>query len=407
MSDTGDEHIGARIASLRKLSGYTQREFADAAYLSLGAVRKVERSERLPTNGFLISAARALRSTVEELSGQPYRSENAADQKVHGPIQGIRTAVRRYDLPSDAYARPRPLPELKADVRMAAEYRKSAKYSRLGVLLPGLLEELTATFHLVEEERKRKAVAGLLASCYYMAHGLAFRLGYADLTGQLEDRMRWAAARADDPLMCALAEWTHSYSFSFHAFGDYDGALRVLRAARGELESDDAVRGAARVTLLGSLRLRESSIASFARDPDLTADHIREAAVLADRIPDGRDQLHYHMTFGPANVAVHDVAAHVELKQPGKAVKRAVDIRFPADMARTRQGHHFVAVARAHLDLDRREDALGYLKRARAIAPEQTRFHPIARETARMLTTTYRRTTEDLRTFTNWLGILL
>ncbi|MGV9310622.1 helix-turn-helix domain-containing protein [Streptomyces sp. NPDC003691] len=402
MPDTGDDHIGARIASLRKLSGYTQREFADVAFLSLGAVRKVEQGERLPTSGFLISAARVLRVTVEELSGQPYKGESEADRRVHAPIQGIRTAVRRYDLPSDVYARPRPMPELKADVKTASEYRKEAKYARLGMLLPGLLEELTAAVHLGEDEWTRASAARLLASCFYMAHGLAFRLGYPDLTAQLEDRMRWAAGLADDPLMRALAEWTHSYSFQ--AFGDYDGALRVLCAAREELYEDTSVTGPARTTMLGSIRLRESTIASFAQDADLTSLHITEAGRLAEQIPGGRDRLYYHMTFGPANVSVHDVAAQVELKQPGEAVRRAAAVRFPADMAATRQGHHFVAVARAHLDLDRREDALKHLKQARAIAPEQTKFHPIARETVRMLTAKCRRTTEELRAFTHWLG---
>lgn len=42
------EYIGARIASYRKLAGYTQQELAEHAHLSLGGIRKVERGERLP-----------------------------------------------------------------------------------------------------------------------------------------------------------------------------------------------------------------------------------------------------------------------------------------------------------------------------------------------------------------------
>ncbi|MFI1868900.1 helix-turn-helix domain-containing protein [Streptomyces jumonjinensis] len=403
MPDTEDERIGARIASFRKLSGYTQQQFADVAQLSLGAVRKVERGERLPTHAYLIASARVLRASVEELQGQPYKGESETEQRVHAPIQGIRRAVRRYDLPSDIYSQPRAFHLLRADVKAAAEHRKAARYARLGVLLPGLLEELTAAVHLGEGKSRRQAAAGLLASSFYMAHGLALRLGYPDLIGQLEDRMRWAANLSGDPLMSALAEWTHSYSFDTH--GDYEGGLRVLRAAREDLEGDDSVRGLARITMLGSLRLRESTIAALSQDPDLAAEHIKEAARLAKGIPDGRDRLHHHMTFGPANVRVHEVAAQVELKRPEEAVKRAAGVRFPADMARTRQGHHYVAVARAHLDLDQRDEALKYLKRARAVAPEQTRFHPVARETARMLTGKYRRATEDLRTLTHWLGV--
>ncbi|MGW4201723.1 helix-turn-helix domain-containing protein [Streptomyces sp. NPDC004726] len=402
MPDSTDEHIGARVASYRKLADYTQREFAEAAYLSLGSVRKVERGERLPTHGFLIAAARALRVSVEELSGQPYRGENPADQRVHAPIQGIRAAVRRYDLPADCHTPLRAVRELAADVRTASAYRAAAQYGRLGIMLPGLLEELAAAVQC-RTGRERRAVAGLLASSYYMAHGLAYRLGYSDLIGQLEDRLRWAADVSEDPLMRALAGWTHSYSFD--TFGDYDGGRRVLAATREELAESGAVSGHQRITLMGSLHLRESTIAALAQDSAGTEHHIAQARRLADGLPPGKDQLHYHMTFGPANVAVHDVAAAVELKHPEDAVEKAGGLRFPAGMARTRQGHHYVAVARAHFDLDRKDDALRYLQKARKAAPEQTRFHPTARETARLLTTKYRRSTEELRSLTTWLGV--
>ncbi|MFE9659221.1 helix-turn-helix domain-containing protein [Streptomyces sp. NPDC005955] len=400
-----EERVGARIASNRKLAGYTQAGLATEAHVSLGAVRKVERGERLPTHGFLIAVARALRVPVEELTGQPYRAETPTEQRTHAPVQGIRTAVRRFDLPADWYTEPRPMEELARDVQTAAAHRAAARYAQLGAVLPGLLEELTAGVHLTAG-RQRRVHARLLASAYYMAHGLAHRLGYSDLIGQLEDRMRWAAGLSGDSLMRALAEWTRSYSFD--AFGDYDGGLRVLAAARAELEGAADVAGGAelpRIALLGSLHLRESTFASLARDEAGTEHHLAEARRLGDRVPGGRDQLHYHMTFGPANVAVHDVAASVELKRPEDAVRKARGLRFPSDMARTRQGHHHVAVARAHVDLDRREDALRHLQKARRLAPELTRVHPTARETARVLTHKYRRTTEELRSLATWFGV--
>ncbi|WP_405642931.1 helix-turn-helix domain-containing protein [Streptomyces uncialis] len=397
-----EERVGARIASNRKLAGYTQNGLAAEAHVSLGAIRKVERGERLPTHGLLIAVARALRVTVEELTGQPYKGEKPSDRRTHAPVQGIRTAVRRHDLPVDWYTAPRPVHELAGDVRTAAGHRAAARYSMLGAMLPGLLEELTAGVHLTSGKRQQ-AHARLLASTYYMSHGLAYRLGYSDLIGQLEDRMRWAAGLSRDPLMRALAEWTRSYSFDM--FGDYEGGLRVLGAARAELESESPEGGSERITMLGSLHLRESTFASLARDHEGTEHHINEARKLSERVPGGRDRLHYHMTFGPANVAVHDVAASVELKRPEEAVRKAKGLRFPVDMARTRQGHHHVAVARAYVDLDRREGALKHLRRARSVAPELTRFHPTARETARLLTHKYRRSTEELRSMTTWFGV--
>ncbi|MFJ4683778.1 helix-turn-helix domain-containing protein [Streptomyces sp. NPDC091377] len=397
-----DDRIGARIASYRKLAGYTQREFAEIAYLSLGSVRKVERGERLPTHGYLIASARTLGVSVEELSGQPFRGESQPNERVHAPIQGIRAAVRHYDLPADWYSRSRSLRELTSDVRTASEHRAAARYARLGAMLPGLLEELASAVHLTTGSEK-KCAARLLASSYYMAHGLALRLGYRDLIGQLEDRMRWAADLSHDPLMRALAEWTRSYSFD--AFGDYNGGLRVLAAARQELMEAQPAPTPERLTLIGSLHLRESTIASLARNKDAMKYHIIKASGIAEELPGREDHLHYHMTFGSVNVVVHDVAALVELKRPAEAVKKAEGLQFPKGMARTRQGHHYVAVARAYLDLDRKDESLRHLKKARKIAPEQTKFHPTARETARLLTTKYRRTTEELRSMSSWFGV--
>ncbi|AEW92902.1 MULTISPECIES: helix-turn-helix domain-containing protein [Streptomycetaceae] len=402
MPESPEEHIGARIASYRKLAGYTQRELAEAAFISLGWVRKVERGERVPSHGFLTAAARTLHVSVEELTGQPYRGESRSDQRVHAPIPGIRAAVRHYDLPADWYPQPKPLRDLERDVRTAGDYRAAARYSRLGQMLPKLLEELTAAVHLSAEQERRRA-AGLLASAYYMAHSLTMRLGYPDLIGQLEDRMQWAADLSGDPLMRALAGWTRSYSFD--AFGDYSGGLKVLASAREELESDDSVRNVDQVVMVGSLHLRESSLAAFAEDADATAHHLEKATYWAKKMPRGTDELHYHMTFGPSNVGVHEVAAAVELKRPDEAVRVAKKLNFPADMARTRQGHHYVAVARAYLSLDNKDKALKYLQDARRVAPEQTKYHPIARETARVLTHKYRRTTEELRSISSWLGV--
>jgi len=226
---TDDESIGARIASYRKLAGYTQREFAEHAHLSLGNVRKVERGERLPTHGFLYTTARTLAVSVEELTGQPYRGWRRADEVVHAPIAAIRSAARAFDLPPEWRPFPRPLDQIAADVETAAAHRAAARYTRLGLVLPALLEELTAAVHHGQGEQQQRA-ARLLSSCYYMGHCLAYRLGYTDLAGQLDDRLRWAAGLSSDPLSVALASW--SRAGGFQQAREYDAGLRLLTRAR-------------------------------------------------------------------------------------------------------------------------------------------------------------------------------
>jgi transcriptional regulator with XRE-family HTH domain len=402
MTDRTDEGIGARVASFRKLAGYTQREFVEHSHLSLGGVRKVERGERLPTHGFLHTAARTLAVTAEELAGQPYRGRRRADERVHAPIAAIRTVARAFDLPPEWRAAPRPLEELAADVARAAEHRAAARYTRLGLMLPALLEELTGAVHLLGGEEHRRA-AKLLASCYYMAHCLAYRLGYSDLAALLEDRQRWAAQSSGDALSVALATW--SRAGGFQAAREYEAGLRLLERARAELTDEvGAAPVPAAVTMLGSLRLREVTLASRARDEQASAHHLAEAERLAAAVPDGVDRVYNHLTFGPVNTAVHEVAAQVELQHPEVAAGKARALRLPPSLPRTRRGHHHIDAARAFLAAGDPDRALASLRRARQVASQQTRYHPMAREAVRVLAGQYRRVGQDVRALAAWMG---
>ena len=102
--------------------GYTQRELAEHAHLSLGAIRKVERGEHLPTHGVLQSIAGVLLISVEELSGQPYRERRSDEMVQHHRLHAV---VRVYDLPTD-WRTVRPLVEIAKDVDTAAAYRAAA-----------------------------------------------------------------------------------------------------------------------------------------------------------------------------------------------------------------------------------------------------------------------------------------
>ncbi|MBE1876702.1 helix-turn-helix domain-containing protein [Myceligenerans pegani] len=402
MTGDGQEAVGSRIATYRKLAGYTQREFSDHAHLSLGAIRKVEQGERLPTYGFLNTAARTLAVSVEELTGQPYRGRERADARVHAPIAAIRAIARTYDLPPEWRTAPRPLNLIARDVDQATTYRAAARYTALGEMLPALLEELTACVHQLDGKARRRA-ARLLASGYYMAYSLASRLGYVDLASLLEDRLQWASGMADDPLSVGLAQWTRANGFQIAK--DYDAGLRLLERAYDQLQADvgDTPSGPA-VTLLGSIRLRQVTQASRARDEDATLHHLAEARRLAELVPDGVDRVHYHLTFGPVNTTVHEIAAQIELKHADIAAERARTLQLPASMPRTRRGHHLIDAARAFIAVGDRDAALDALQQARTVAPQQTRYHPMAREAVRVLASHNRKVGEDVRALAAWMG---
>ncbi|MFF5569032.1 helix-turn-helix domain-containing protein [Streptomyces sp. NPDC012623] len=402
MPEPTDIHIGARMASRRKLAGYTQRQLAEHAHLSLGSIRKVERGERPPTPSILAGVARVLHVTVEDLTGQPYR-RLPQDQQVHAPITEVRAALRHWDLPADWFELPRPLSELHAEVQAVTEHRVRGRLTRLGESLPALLEELTASVHL-RTGREQQQAARLLSLAYDLAHTLTYRLGYPDLRGQVEDRLRWAADLSGDPLLTALAEYKRVETFkSAH---EYDAGLRVLRAAREQLTDEGRGRGAEYVTVLGGMRLREVTLASRQRDKAATDHHMEAARNLLAELPHAHDRRHHSVVFGQGNLAIHEIQARLELQQIAEADKVIGKNReLPDTVPPTRMSAYHINVARVHIEADRRDEALRNLQEARRAAPQVTRYKPMARDAALLLTMKYRRTTEELRSLSTWFGL--
>ncbi|MGW4527874.1 helix-turn-helix domain-containing protein [Amycolatopsis sp. NPDC004378] len=393
-----NDRIGARIALHRKAVDWTQRQLANRAAVSLSLLQKVEVGDRAATPALLAAVARAFGISTQVLTGQPY-ADNSHDVVTATQIEQLRTVLRRYDLPTDGL-RPRPLPELASDVRTIAKLRAAADYGKLAVHLPGLIDELTAARHHAAADGKT-AVNALLVTVYHAAHTLLYRLGYLDLAEAVEHKLDDTANATGDPLALGLARWTRAQSFQ--SAGDYDHGLRLMDTARAEL--DDLLRNPApaAITMYGSLHLRAVTLASRAGDADTTQDHLDAATELASRFPS--DRSHLGLTFGPANVATHAVAAHVELGNPEAALAAAERWRPPRTMPRTRRGHHHIGLARAHLLHGDRNAALGALQQARRIAPQQTRLHPMVRETTAVLLSLHRRSNPELSGYATWLGL--
>ncbi|WP_157528672.1 hypothetical protein [Nocardia sp. NRRL S-836] len=144
---------------------------------------------------------------------------------------------------------------------------------------------------------------------------------------------------------------------------------------------------------------------SRAGDGDLARDHLAAARELADRLGTG-DQVRYGLTFGPANATTHEVAAHVELGDGAAAVTAAAQWWPSRATPRTRRGHHHIDLARARLLHGDRDGALTELQHAKRIAPQQTRFHPMVRETTAVLISLHRRANPDLVSYAGWLGLV-
>lgn len=393
-----DSHVGATIRLLRKAAGYSQRQLASRANVSLSLLGKVECGDRAATHALLAAVSRGLRIPLERLTGQPY-NDNSHDAATHDAVDALRTVLRRTDLPSDT--RPRPVDELAADVTAIAQLRRDAKYRQISARLPSLIDELAATAHTLPTSQADR-VYGLLVTTYHAAHTLLHRLGFPDLADSVGHHLTETAHRASDPLAGGLAQWVRAQSFQ--SGGDYTHGLQLTDTARTDL--DDELRrrpSPATLTVVGSLHLRSVTLASRAGDTATTRDHLAAARELAARL--GDDQVHYGLTFGPANTTTHEVAAQVELGNGAAALAAANSWSPPRTMPRTRRGHHYIDLARAHLIHGDRAASLAALQHAQRITPQQTRLHPMVRETIAVLISLHRRSNPDLTRYARWIGL--
>lgn len=185
--------------------------------------------------------------------------------------------------------------------------------------------------------------------------------------------------------------------------GDWRNVLRILD--RGHALIEDVHSPAARA-VRAQLHLRQAIAQARLAALDRADEHIDEARQLvsSDDVP---ARPFYNINASQANVEIHLVAVPVELSDGTTAVGRAEAVQLPADAEPSRVGHHWIDVARAWTLHGDRTKALGALREARRITPQQTRYHPQVHETVRILAETDRRATDTLAGFARWLGMHL
>lgn len=319
-------------------------------------------------------------------------------------ISAIRRSVDTYDLPDETVTA-RPFASLSVDVRQVSAWGQSARFTQIAGALPGLLDELTVAAHSAPED-ERAAVYGLLAEAYSGASVIANLLGYLDLRSQVVERIRWASELSGDPLRVQRVRWQRTASLM--AVGGYAQGLRLMEKLRRDLGEDLSVMSAPALSVYGSSHLRSAILAARAAKTDGAGyaqeawAHVAAAGEVAGLL--GRDRDDYGLAFGPSNVAQHGVAVAVELEDGLEAIRRGRAIRLSAQVPATRRGHHFIDLARGYAMADDFAGSLRCLQAARRIAPQQTRHHPMVRETVLSIASA-RRGREELSTFASWLGV--
>lgn len=384
--------IAAHLAALRRERGLSQRQLAQRLHVSHSLIEKVERGCRTATPDLVESAARALECAVTDLTGQPDRDVHPDDTHAHVAITEIRRAVHHYDLTPNLPEGPRPLAQLQAEVRRANRLRHHARLTTLAAMVPSLITELTAAVQCTTGDERATTFA-LLVEAYAAANQVAYKLGYHDLSNQLVDRIHWAASHTADPLIESFAGWMHAGSL--RALDLHQPAINVLNRAWRNFDNRAPDRMNPRqLSLYGSLHLQAAMVEANAGHADNTRTHLTEAGTAAHLLRVDTD--YFQLAFGPSNTAIYRVATAVELGDAASAITQAASIRLPARVPVERSAQHHVDLSRAWLWHGNRERALRSLLRAETLAPQQTRIHPHATETVRVLLRQDRRRSERL-----------
>ncbi|WP_225097348.1 helix-turn-helix domain-containing protein [Streptomyces sp. CoH27] len=396
MPPLDDNHTGARIKEQRRLARLTQRQLADRLPYSYSLVNQVECGARPATADFVAACAKALSIDVTVLTGQPYVTELQRDRLAE-LVRPIRESLDLYDLGPNPDLTVGPAEQLIAGADALCEEVRATHLRNAARRLPGLIAELTHSAWSASSTELWRA----LASTYRTAHDISVKLGYYDLSAVALDRMDWAAQRASDPCLSAVRQYMRA--LVYFREGEYRIGQRLAASGHNAVAQAGDTREA--LAVAGQLHLGASVISARAEDETAVKTHIAEARRIAKRIGDA-SEVHW-LSFGPTNVDLHEMSAAVEMHQYDVALKRARKIgkKLPTQFATSRRAHFLIDQARTEMETGHTEDALKSLVEARRMAPEQTRYHPAARETITGLVHLSRRTPDTLSHMAAWVGL--
>ncbi len=391
MPATTLREVGQRIATIRQARRMTQKNLAAAAFLSLSMVKAIERGARSPSDDALDSIAGALAVDPSHL----VTGNSRTDSRVHAAIPAISAAIAAYDLPTD---RPnRTLAELRDAVQNAVNWRLGAQYAQIATDAPGLLDDTLRTLHHSTGADRLEA-AQLLASTARTADAVAYKYGHHDLSARLVDLLRWAADHTEDPLTQATAAYVRTETF-FAARAHTAGLCALERA----IDTSPSPHSPDTIAARGALHMRAAVIAGRAGDGAAAGTHLDEARQLGDEIREGE---YGGTAFGPDSVRAHEVSVAVSLGRDhiARALTVAREWTPPGHLPAERQSGFWIELARAQLWAGLADDSFESLKVARLIAPQHTREHPWARDTAATLRRLRRADAESLTSFAEWVG---
>ncbi|MGK5447596.1 helix-turn-helix domain-containing protein [Streptomyces radiopugnans] len=374
-----DEHLGDRIARLRRLADLTQEGLAEASGVSVDVVRKLEQrrkhSARLPT---LHALARGLGVEVTTLLGDPPAVPSTGEAE---PPQLV--AVRRAIMPplfapppEPRSAEPLSLPLLRAEIADAWTLYHSADFGRVTDVLPDIIADARLVT-AVGSADQRAAGQAMLGKALQLGGHLAIRLGKTDLALASLERAMAAAEASYDPLLAPMI--SNSIAWAYQRQNRLDDATHLAVHAADAVELDHR-RSPEGLRVWGGLLM--SAATSYARggDYDRANDMMTMAEQLAGRLSrmpnpaDGR----MLSIFSRSSVRIERVRLAVQHARPEEALALARGMRLSKDTPPSWRTWLLLDMARAHTDVGDANAAVKALESLRRVAPAWMRHHTLA-----------------------------
>ncbi len=370
-----DSELGSRIAYWRERRGVTQRLLADRIGRSKSWIEKVEAGQRSANRlPILLTICKELRIDLPVLIGRDL-TRNTPECIDDIQVEMIRASLERYDairneIPSGYRI---DMSRLHRQVSYVWSAFELADYQVVSRTLPDLLLEAQRS----NVAQSNEETARILAEVYQITASTLRKLGEYDLAWLAGDRGMSLAEHTGDVIMTALTGFRVANALL--AIGRPGAAFDLNISLASRLESNlhtEADRSA-----YGHLLLQAAMAAASGGDAIGVRDLVREAQTIASHVQDQAN--HHRLSFGPTNVGVHNVSALVSLGEGGLAVEVAakIDEAGIRMLRRERRANHLVDVARGYSQWGRRDEALGKLLEAEALAPREVNCRPVARST--------------------------
>jgi transcriptional regulator with XRE-family HTH domain len=367
--------LGRKIADQRRRRGLSQPELARMIDRSVAWVSQVERGVRkVDRMSVLETLAKALDMPLSELAAEApvvaaVNEEPPGTAGLRLVLSGawsLRAMLNGHDAPSpDA---------LRSKVDRAWSLTHAGRYADLADLLRDLVPELESGARAVPETQ-RAELFELLAAAYQACSAALAELDQPDAAWIAADRGMAAAERAGNPLLVAAG--------AFRLVIVFLGARYYAQAEETARTAADALWHLAdggppeAMSMWGALTLQRAVVAAHLGDAVAAYGFLDRVRPAAERVGAGRND--YNTEFGPANLALYEIAVAVELGDAGRAL-RAADTVDVSALSAERRARMLIDLARAHAQRRQVGEAVAALRQAEELTPEQVHAHALVRQ---------------------------